>query len=161
MPGPSTPTGFSAWVAPFMAYAMRRANPDAELLIHPECGCTSSTLYRVSSGDLSGPATVVTSTEGMVRRAAASEAGTFIVATEVGILHRMRRDSPGKRFLAASEAAVCPYMKKITLEKVARSLECLGPRVTVDAAVAERARGAIDRMLAIAPSSPALVPAAV
>ena len=150
-----------AGIVPERLDAMRRANPEAELLIHPECGCTSSTLYRVSSGDLSGPATVVTSTEGMVRRAAASEANTFIVATEVGILHRMRRDSPGKRFLAASEAAVCPYMKKITLEKVARSLEHLGPRVTVDAAVAEQARGAIDRMLAIAPSSPALVPAAV
>jgi quinolinate synthase len=150
-----------AGIAPERLDAMRRANPDAELLIHPECGCTSSTLYRVSSGDLGGPATVVTSTEGMVRRAAASEAGTFIVATEVGILHRMRRDSPRKRFLAASEAAVCPYMKKITLEKVARSLEYLEPRVTVDAAVANQARGAIDRMLAIAPSSPALVPAAV
>jgi quinolinate synthase len=150
-----------AGIVPERLDAMRRAHPDAELLIHPECGCTSSTLYRMSSGDLDGPSTVVTSTEGMVRRAAASEASTFIVATEIGILHRMRRDSPGKRFLAASEAAVCPYMKKITLEKVARSLEYLEPRVTVDAAVAERARGAIDRMLAIAPTSPALVPASV
>jgi quinolinate synthase len=148
-----------AGIVPERLDAMRRANPDAELLIHPECGCTSSTLYRMSSGDLPGPATVVTSTEGMVRRAAASDASTFIVATEVGILHRMRRDSPGKRFLAASEAAVCPYMKKITLDKIAGSLERLSPRVTVDAAVATQARGAIDRMLAIAPSSPALVAA--
>jgi quinolinate synthase len=148
-----------AGIVPERLDAMRRANPDAELLIHPECGCTSSTLYRMSSGDLPGPATVVTSTEGMVRRAAASDATTFIVATEVGILHRMRRDSPGKTFLAASEAAVCPYMKKITLEKVERSLERLGPRVTVDPAVAARARGAIDRMLAIAPSTAALAAA--
>jgi quinolinate synthase len=148
-----------AGIVPERLDAMRRANPDAELLIHPECGCTSSALYRMSSGDLAGPATVVTSTEGMVRRAAASDASTFIVATEVGILHRMRRDSPGKRFLAASEAAVCPYMKKITLDKVARSLEHLAPRVTVDPAVAAQARGAIDRMLAIAPSGAALVAA--
>jgi quinolinate synthase len=148
-----------AGIVPERLDSMRRAHPDAELLIHPECGCTSSTLYGVSSGDLPGPTTVVTSTEGMVRRAAASDASTFIVATEVGILHRMRRDSPGKRFLAASEAAVCPYMKKITLDKVARSLERLAPRVTVDAAIAAQARGAIDRMLAIAPSSPALVAA--
>jgi quinolinate synthase len=148
-----------AGIVPERLDAMRRANPDAELLIHPECGCTSSTLYRMSSGDLPGPATVVTSTEGMVRRAAASDASAFIVATEVGILHRMRRDSPGKTFLAASEAAVCPYMKKITLEKVARSLERLAPRVTVDPAIAARARGAIGRMLAIAPSSPALAAA--
>jgi quinolinate synthase len=148
-----------AGIVPERLDAMRRANPHAELLIHPECGCTSSTLYRMSSGDLAGPATVVTSTEGMVRRAAASDASTFIVATEVGILHRMRRDSPGKRFLAASEAAVCPYMKKITLDKVARSLEHLAPRVTVDPAVAAQARGAIDRMLAIAPSGAALMTA--
>ncbi len=148
-----------AGIVPEQLDSLRRVHPDAELLIHPECGCTSSTLYRVSSGDLPGPATVVTSTEGMVRRAAASDATTFIVATEVGILHRMRRDSPGKSFLAASEAAVCPYMKKITLEKVARSLERLAPRVTVDAAVAAQARGAIDRMLAIAPARPALVAA--
>jgi quinolinate synthase len=148
-----------AGIVPERLDAMRRANPHAELLIHPECGCTSSTLYRMSSGDFAGPATVVTSTEGMVRRAAASDASTFIVATEVGILHRMRRDSPGKRFLAASEAAVCPYMKKITLDKVARSLEHLAPRVTVDPAVAAQARGAIDRMLAIAPSGAALMAA--
>src|SRR5207253_4747051 len=93
--------------------AMRSAHPDAELLIHPECGCTSSTLYRMSSSDLDGPATVVTSTEGMVRRAQASPAATFIVATEVGILHRMRQLAPGKQFLAASDDAVCGYMKRI------------------------------------------------
>jgi quinolinate synthase len=100
---------------------------------------------------------VVTSTEGMIRRAADSPASTFIVATEVGILHRMQEQSPGKRFLAASEAAVCPYMKKITLEKVARSLELMAPRVTVDPAVAAQARGAIDRMLAIAPGGPSRI----
>ena len=141
-----------AGIVPERLDAMRREHPDAELLVHPECGCTSSTLYRMSSGDIAGPATVVTSTEGMVRRAAASPASTFIVATEVGILHRMREHSPGKRFLAASEAAVCPYMKKITLEKVARSLERMAPRVTVDPVIAAQAKGAIDRMLAITPA---------
>jgi quinolinate synthase len=62
----------------------------------------------MSSGDIAGPATVVTSTEGMVRRAAASPATTFIVATEVGILHRMQEESPGKRFLAASRPRSAP-----------------------------------------------------
>jgi quinolinate synthase len=137
-----------AGIDPARLAERQRAHPDAELLIHPECGCTSSTLYRMSSGDLDGPATVVTSTEGMVRRAAASPATSFIVATEVGILHRMAQLAPGKRFVPASEAAVCRYMKRITLDKVARSLERLAPRVTVDAAVAARARAAIDRMLA-------------
>ena len=144
-----------AGIDPAGLAARRRANPDAELLIHPECGCTSSTLYRMSSGDLDGPATVVTSTEGMVRRAAASPATSFIVATEVGILHRMAQEAPGKRFVPASERAVCHYMKRITLEKVERSLVRMAPRVTVDAAVAARARAAIDRMLA-AGTSPAL-----
>jgi quinolinate synthase len=149
-----------AGIHPERLDAMRREHPDAELLIHPECGCTSSTLYRMSSGDLRGPATVVTSTEGMVRRAANSPSTTFIVATEVGIIHRMELDSPGKRFLAASEAAVCPYMKKITLEKIALALERMSPRVTVDPIIAAQARGAIDRMLAIIPSSAAPVTSA-
>jgi quinolinate synthase len=95
-----------------------------------------------------------------VRRAAQSPAGTFIVATEVGILHRMQEQSPGKRFLAASEAAVCPYMKKITLEKVARSLERMAPRVTVDPAIAAQAKRAIDRMLEIVPTAAPRVPTA-
>ncbi|HYL71743.1 MAG TPA: quinolinate synthase NadA, partial [Candidatus Dormibacteraeota bacterium] len=138
-----------AGIEPEQLATERRRHPDAELLIHPECGCTSSTMYRMSSGDIGGPATVVTSTEGMVRRAAASPASTFIVATEVGIIHRMQQLAPQKRFLPASEAAVCRYMKMITLDKVAASLECLQPRVTVDPAVAERARLAIERMLAV------------
>ena len=128
---------------------MRRDNPGAELLIHPECGCTTSALYRSSSGDLPGSTAVVTSTEGMVRRAGASPASTFIVATEVGIIHRMERLVPGKRFLPASSGAVCRYMKMITLPKVAAALETLSPRVTVAPDIAARARRAIDRMLAV------------
>ena len=126
----------------------RRAHPDAELLVHPECGCTTSTLYRHSRGELG--ACTVTSTEGMVRRAAESPASSFIVATEVGILHRMEKLVPGKEFVPASRDAVCPYMKRITLEKVERSLETLSPRVTVDPATAARARRAIDRMIGVA-----------
>ena len=138
-----------AGIDPASLDAERRQHPDAELLIHPECGCTSSTLYRMSSGDIPGPATVVTSTEGMVRRATASPATTFIVATEVGILHRMHQLAPQKQFFPASEAAICPYMKLITIEKVASSLERMAPRVVVEPSVAARARRAIDRMLAV------------
>jgi quinolinate synthase len=142
-----------AGIEPSDLDSMRRDHPGAELLIHPECGCTASAIYRLSSGDLAGPATVVTSTEGMVRRAAASEASTFIVATEVGILHRMRRDAPDKTFVPASPKAVCPFMKMITPEKIAASLETLSPRITIDPVVAARARRAIDRMLEV--SAPA------
>ena len=131
--------------------AARRRHPDAELLLHPECGCTSATLYRLGHGDYQGSSCIVASTEGMVRRAVESPATTFIVATEVGILHRMNLLAPGKRFLPASEDAVCPYMKKITLEKVAACLERMEPRVSVPEPIASRARLALDRMVAIAP----------
>jgi len=138
-----------AGIDPEMLDLMRLEHPDAELLIHPECGCTTSTLYRMSSGDLGGTTTVVASTEGMVRRATESPADTFIVATEVGILHRMQRFAPGKTFLPASPTAVCPYMKKITPEKIATALERMEPRITVPRPIADRAREAIERMLAV------------
>jgi quinolinate synthase len=138
-----------AGIDPAHLDAARVAHPDAELLIHPECGCTTSTLYRASSGDLAGTTTVVASTEGMVRRAVESPASTFIVATEVGILHRMEKFAPGKRFLPANPGAICGFMKMITLPKVAAALETLSPRVTVEPDIAARARRAIDRMLAV------------
>ena len=138
-----------AGIDPAHLDSVRRQHPGAELLIHPECGCTTSSLYRSSSGDLPGPTTVVTSTEGMVRRAAESPASTFIVATEVGIIHRMEKLAPGKRFLPASRGAVCQFMKMITLPKVLKSLETMEPRVSVAPDVAARARLAIDRMLAV------------
>jgi quinolinate synthase len=138
-----------AGIAPDALEAARLRHPGAELLIHPECGCTSSTLYRAGRGDLEGPSCVVASTEGMLRRAAESPAGTFIVATEVGIIHRMRLLAPEKSFVPASEHAVCPYMKRITLEKVASALERLEPRVSVPPETAARARRALERMVAI------------
>ena len=138
-----------AGIGPDDLEAARRRHPDAELLLHPECGCTSATLYRLGRGDLQGPSCVVASTEGMVRRAVESPATTFIVATEVGIIHRMNLLAPSKQFLPASEDAVCPYMKKITLERVAACLERMEPRVTVPQPIADRARRALDRMVAI------------
>ncbi len=139
-----------AGIGPDDLEAARRRHPGAELLVHPECGCTSATLYRLGRGDLHGSSCVVASTEGMVRRAVESPATTFIVATEVGIIHRLNLLAPAKRFLPASEDAVCPYMKKITLEKVAVCLERMAPRVVVPEDIASRARHALDRMVAIA-----------
>jgi quinolinate synthase len=129
---------------------MRLEHPDAELLIHPECGCTTAALYRSSHNDFAGTTTVVTSTEGMMRRVKESPANTFVVATETGVLHRMQKMAPDKTFLPASRGAVCQYMKKITPEKILRSLETLSPRITVPPDVAAKARVAIDRMLATA-----------
>jgi quinolinate synthase len=127
----------------------RSLHPDAEFLIHPECGCSTSVLEAMSAGDVDPEGVQILSTEGMIRRPAQSEADEFIVATEVGILHRLRRDNPGKRFFAANDRASCAYMKVTTLPKVRDALIHNQYRITVPKAIAERARLAIERMVAI------------
>jgi quinolinate synthase len=129
--------------------AQLEAHPDADLLIHPECGCASQCMYAASEDRALGERTHVLSTEGMVRHAAASQRRNFVVATETGILHRLGKEAPDKRFYAMSERAVCRYMKMITLEKLRDSLRDLQHRVTVPDDVAERARTAIRRMVEI------------
>ena len=119
---------------------------DADFLIHPECGCTSSSLYHSSNGDiLKRP--YVLSTEGMMNHAKASNASKYVIATEVGILHRMTKENPSKTFIPIKEDAICKYMKMITLEKVYDSLSKNIYRVKVPQKIADRARLAIDRML--------------
>src|SRR3954451_17698590 len=127
----------------------RSLHPEAEFLIHPECGCSTSVLEAMSAGDVDPEGVQILSTEGMIKRPALSDADEFIVATEVGILHRLRRDNPGKRFFAANDRAACAYMKVTTLPKVKRALERLEHRITVPRDVADRARLAIERMVAI------------
>lgn len=127
----------------------RAAHPGAEFLIHPECGCATSVLDAVSAGAIDPSGVEVLSTEGMIRRPAQSPADEFIVATEVGILHRLRRENPTKTFYPANDRAVCAYMKVTTLPKVVASLERLRHRITVPPEVASRARRAIERMVAI------------
>ncbi|MDB4914200.1 MAG: nadA [Gemmatimonadetes bacterium] len=127
----------------------RSQHPNAEFLVHPECGCTTSVLEAMSAGDIEPEGAQILSTEGMIRRPAQSSADEFIVATEVGILHRLRRENPDKRFFAANERASCAYMKVTTLPKVKNALEHLEHRITVPAAIADRARLAIERMIAI------------
>jgi quinolinate synthase len=127
----------------------RAQHPGAEFLIHPECGCATSAVEAVSAGALDPTGVHILSTEGMIRRPGESPASEFIVATETGILHRLRRENPTKRFIAANELAVCTYMKVTTLPKALRALQHLQYHVTVPADVAARARGAIDRMIAI------------
>ena len=95
------------------------------------------------------PRTYVLSTEGMVKHAESSPAETFVVATETGILHRLRKEIQGRQFVAADDGAVCGYMKQITLAKVRNTLRNLAPTVEVPQDIADRARIAIDRMLAV------------
>src|SRR5687768_14664447 len=137
----------------------RSHHPEAEFLIHPECGCSTSVIEAMSAGDIDREGVQILSTEGMIKRPKESKADEFIVATEVGILHRLRRENPTKKFFAANERASCAYMKVTTLPKVLRSIENLQYPITVPAAVADRAREAIERMIAIGGrSGPALSP---
>jgi quinolinate synthase len=129
--------------------ALHSSHQQAEMLVHPECGCTTSFLYYQAAGDLP-PNTHICSTEAMLRHARQSPAQEFIVATETGILHRMRKEAPEKTFYAAKEDAICKYMKLITLEKVLRSLEEEVHVVQVAEPIASRARLAIERMLQLA-----------
>ena len=108
--------------------------------MHPECGCLTKQM------DL---ADQILSTEGMVKYARTSPAKEFIIATENGILHRMRQDNPDKRFFPASEHASCHYMQRNTLEKVFWSLVKLQHPVTVDPALTSRALLPIERMLSL------------
>ena len=132
----------------------RSLHPEAEFLIHPECGCATSVVEAVSAGDVDPAGVHILSTEGMIKRPGVSDASTFIVATEVGILHRLQKAYPGKRFHAANERASCAYMKVTTLPKVLASLETLQHRITVPAEVAQRALRSIERMVAIGGGAP-------
>ena len=130
--------------------AKRTEYPDAEFLVHPECGCVTSALYYAEAeGEVATGRTRIVSTEQMMTRARHSPARRFVVATETGVLHRLRRENPHKEFVAAAESAECRYMKMITLENLRDSLRDLKHEVTVPVETAARARRAIDRMLAI------------
>ncbi len=138
-----------AAIRPELVAAQRAAYPEAEFLIHPECGCVTSTMHFLARGAIDRANTYILSTEGMVQHARSSQSAQFIVATEIGVLHRMRQSSPEKQFLPVSETIACRYMKMITLDKVLHALEELVYPVTVPKPVADRARGAIERMIAL------------
>jgi quinolinate synthase len=121
---------------------------NADFLVHPECSCTSSVIYHISKGDLAKNGHIL-STEGMMKHARASSTKQFLVATETGILYRMRKENPEKEFIPVKSDASCKYMKKITLGKVYDSLRQDVYEVKVPKHTADKARLAIDRMLSI------------
>jgi quinolinate synthase len=131
---------------------VRDAHPGAEFLVHPECGCSTSVMEYVASGDVEPAGVHLLSTGGMLDHARRSDADTFVVATETGMLHPLRAEHPDKRFVAANEAAVCGYMKMITLPKLLDTLrdESDAQAVKVEPELAERARLPIERMVSIA-----------
>ncbi len=122
---------------------------NAEFLIHPECSCTTPMIYDVANGHYSSNQVQILSTEGMMNHVKKSKANEFVVATETGILYRMKQQNPTKKFIPASEKAECEYMKMITLQKVYDSLLNETTVVTVPKNTADKARLAIERMLSI------------
>ncbi len=139
-----------AGITPDVVNRKLKENPEAEFLVHPECGCVTQFLYFSEKGDFNLPLVEIYSTEGMVRHARQSNADKFLVATETGILHRMKKENPDKTFLPVKDDAVCEYMKKITLEKVYLSLRDMVHEVRVPTETADRARLSIQRMLELA-----------
>jgi quinolinate synthase len=125
------------------------AAADAELFVHPECGCSTSALWLASSGEIPAGRTHVLSTGGMLDAARTTTAATVLVATEIGMLHQLRQVNAHTRFEAVNPRAACPYMKLSTPEKLLRSLRDGVDEVHVDPAVAVRARTAVERMVAI------------
>ena len=122
---------------------------DAEFLIHPECSCTTPMMYDVAAGSFDDRKVSILSTEGMLNHVHNSKAKSFVVATETGILYKMKQQNPDKTFIPASEKAECQYMKMITLKKVYDALVQEKNQVIVPKEIADKARLAIDRMLAI------------
>jgi quinolinate synthase len=129
---------------------MREAHPDADFLIHPECGCSTSVMEYVAAGDVDPEGVHMLSTGGMLGYAQTAPSGTTaIVATETGMLHPLQMSRPDVDFVAANEAASCRFMKMITLPKLRDALRDGEPVVKVPEAIAERARVPIERMVAV------------
>jgi quinolinate synthase len=120
--------------------SLKEEHPQARFIMHPECGCLTSCMPLADK---------VLSTEGIIKHARESKDREFIVGTEVGILHRLQKENPGKVFYPAAEEASCEFMKLNTLEKLVWSLEDLEYKVVVPEEIAKKARIAIQRMLEI------------
>jgi quinolinate synthase len=125
------------------------ALPDAELFIHPECGCATSALYLAGEGAVASERVKILSTGGMLDEAKETKSRSVLVATEVGMLHQLRKAAPGVDFRPVNDRASCRYMKMITPGALLRSLREGTDEVHVDAGIAERARGAVQRMVEI------------
>ena len=129
--------------------AMVAAEPEAELFIHPECGCATSAMYLASSGVVPKERTKILSTSGMITAAKETRAAKVLVATETGMLHQLRKANPLVIFEPVNRAAVCKYMKMNTPEKLLEALRTGRDEVTVPRDIADRARLSVERMIAI------------
>ena len=125
------------------------ADPDADLFVHPECGCATSALYLAGEGIVPSEKVKILSTGDMVKEAKATKARSVLVATEIGMLHQLRKAAPEIDFRAVNDRASCRYMKMITPAALLRSLRENKDEVHVDAETARRARASVQRMIEI------------
>jgi quinolinate synthase len=125
------------------------AEPEADLFIHPECGCATSALYLAGEGLVPSERVKVLSTGGMVQAARHTTARKVLVATEIGMLHQLRAAKTGVEFLPVNDRASCRFMKMITPAKLLRSLRDGVTEVSVPEDIAVRARASVERMIAI------------
>jgi quinolinate synthase len=137
-----------AGISPEDLRAKAAASPEAELFIHPECGCTTAALWLAGTGDLPADRTHVLSTGGMLDAAATTTAATVLVATETGMLHQLRQANPRVRWEPVNARAQCPYMQMTTPEILTRCLRDGVSEVVVAPDVARRARRAVEAMIA-------------
>lgn len=129
--------------------AKSKSHPEAELFVHPECGCATSALYLAGEGFVPEDKVKILSTGGMLDAARETGAKQVLVATEVGMLHQLRKAAPGVDFQAVNDRASCPYMKMITPAALLRCLVEGKDEVHVAPDVAERARKSVQRMIEI------------
>jgi quinolinate synthase len=138
-----------AGIRPADIQRTREEHPEAEFLIHPECGCSTQAMEYVASGDVEAEGVHMLSTSGMLKHVEGNPDGSYIVATETGMLYPLQQAAPQANLIEANRMAFCKYMKMITLPKVRDSLRELRFEVKVPRPIAERARLPIERMVAI------------
>jgi len=138
-----------AGISPNDINRMRAERPGSEFLIHPECGCATQCMEYVAAGDIADGSVHMLGTSGMLKHVREHPDGDFIIATETGMLHPLRKAAPRARLTAVNPKAVCKYMKMITLPKLRDSLRNGKYEVKVPSDVATRARRPIERMVAI------------
>jgi quinolinate synthase len=138
-----------AGIKPLDIARTREEHPDAEFLIHPECGCSTQAMEYVAAGEIDPEGVHMLSTSGMQKHVEANPDGEFVVATENGMLYPLQQAAPGAHLIEANRMAFCKYMKMITLPKLRDALRDLKFEVSVPAEIAERARVPIERMVAI------------
>ncbi len=138
-----------AGIRPDDIRAQRAAHPDAEFLIHPECGCVTQVMEFVAAGEVDEDGVHMLSTGQMLDYVQRRPDGEYIVATENGMLHPLQQAAPGASLIEANRMAYCKYMKMITLPKLRDALREMRFEVSVPAEIAARARLPIERMVAI------------